>query len=39
MLNEYHEYECDKCEEVIDDMSGCVEVRYGFICTTCWDYE
>lgn len=35
MTNENNDYECDKCEEVIDHNEECVEVRYGFICLTC----
>lgn len=35
MMNEKNEYECDKCEDVIDVNDDCVEVSYGFICAKC----
>jgi len=35
MINQNNEYECDDCEEVIDDNDDCVEVKYGYICLKC----
>ncbi len=38
MVDEQKVYWCDRCEEVeINDDVEHYEVRYGFICQSCWE--
>jgi hypothetical protein len=34
-MNDDNIYECDKCEEPMDDNDESIEVKYGFICLKC----